>query len=160
MTDMATAVRPTKKQRALLDFIDAFITQHGYSPSYREIVNGCGYNSIATVAVHINNLIARGHLRKRGNSARSLELTQAVVPAASQKEIATTAVHLSGADWLASRVEDLMTRAEAAVRVPAKAYGDLLALLASLRVLGLDEAAEHFEPRLQALAVRIDSRDE
>jgi SOS-response transcriptional repressor LexA len=37
-------VRPTKKQRELLDFIAAFITEHGYSPSYREIMNGLNYS--------------------------------------------------------------------------------------------------------------------
>ena len=70
---MAT-VRPTKKQRELLKYIEQFIAENGYSPSYREIMKGCSYNSVATVAVHINNLIARGHLKKRDNSARSLEV--------------------------------------------------------------------------------------
>src|ERR1700742_2897401 len=70
------AVRPTKKQKELLDFIDAFITEHGYSPSYREIMNGLEYTSVATVALHVGNLIKRGHLRKRDHSARSLEVVR------------------------------------------------------------------------------------
>ena len=159
MSESTTAVRPTKKQRELLDFIDAFITQHGYSPSYREIMNGCGYSSIATVAVHINNLITRGHLRKRSNSARSLELTQAAVPASAVATVVSPAAHVSGADWLAGQVESLLDRAEAAAGVSAQAYGDLLALLASLRVLGLNEAAAAFQPRMEALTVRINSHD-
>jgi SOS-response transcriptional repressor LexA len=28
-------LRPTKKQKELLGFIDSFIAEHGYSPSYR-----------------------------------------------------------------------------------------------------------------------------
>ena len=63
--------RPTKKQRELLSFIDGFIKGYGYGPSYREIMNGLGYQSVSTVAVHIDGLIARGYLRKRDNSARS-----------------------------------------------------------------------------------------
>lgn len=35
-----TTVRPTKKQKELLIFIEDFITAHGYSPSYREIMQG------------------------------------------------------------------------------------------------------------------------
>src|ERR1700759_1920082 len=69
-----TAVRPPKKQKELLSFIEAFIVEHGYSPSYREIMNGLQYTSVATVALHVGNLIKRGHLRKRDHSARSLEV--------------------------------------------------------------------------------------
>ena len=67
-------VRPTKKQKELLEFITAFIAENGYSPSYREIMNGLQYTSVATVALHVGNLIKRGHLRKRDHSARSLEV--------------------------------------------------------------------------------------
>ncbi len=69
-------VRPTKKQQELLTFIEEFVLQHGYGPSYREIMHGQNYNSVATVAVHINNLISRGHLTKRDRSARSLEVVK------------------------------------------------------------------------------------
>jgi len=72
----AESVRPTKKQRELLEYIGSFIDEHGYSPSYREIMNGLQYNSVATVALHVGNLIKRGHLIKRTRSARSLELAQ------------------------------------------------------------------------------------
>ncbi|MDO8265758.1 MAG: hypothetical protein Q7T41_02330 [Candidatus Saccharibacteria bacterium] len=66
--------RPTKKQHETLDFIRNFIAEHGYSPSYREIMNGCNYTSVATVALHVSNLIKRGHIVKRDKSARSLEV--------------------------------------------------------------------------------------
>jgi repressor LexA len=54
-------VRPTKKQREMLSFIQTFIAENGYSPSYREIMSGLNYTSVATVALHVNNLIKRGH---------------------------------------------------------------------------------------------------
>ena len=73
---MSETVRPTKKQRELLTFIEKFIGEHGYSPSYREIMSGLNYTSVATVALHINNLIRRGHLKKRDHSARSLEVVE------------------------------------------------------------------------------------
>lgn len=62
----------TKKQRKTLDFITTFIEQRGYSPSYREIANGLKLNSVATIAQHIDTLVAKGLLVKGHNSARSL----------------------------------------------------------------------------------------
>ena len=56
-TAESKTTRPTKKQKELLDFISAFIAEHGYSPSYREIMSGLNYTSVATVSLHVNNLI-------------------------------------------------------------------------------------------------------
>lgn len=66
--------RPSKKQRELLSFIDGFIKGNGYGPSYREVMRALDYKSVSTVAVHVDGLIARGLLRKKDNSARSLEV--------------------------------------------------------------------------------------
>ena len=77
MEEKAQAIRPTKKQKELLGFIEQFIAANGYSPSYREIMQGLHYTSVATVALHVNNLIKRGHLQKRDRSARSLEVEEA-----------------------------------------------------------------------------------
>jgi repressor LexA len=79
-TNTIERVRPTKKQRELLTFIESFIAEHGYSPSYREIMNGLQYTSVATVALHVGNLIKRGHVRKRDRSARSIEVVQVNEP--------------------------------------------------------------------------------
>ena len=54
-------VRPTKKQFEILEFIEKFINEHGYSPSYREIMSGLNYTSVSTVAMHVNSLLKRGH---------------------------------------------------------------------------------------------------
>jgi SOS-response transcriptional repressor LexA len=69
-----TTNRSSKKQRELLNFVDKFIKEHGYGPSYREIMNALGYKSVSTVAIHIDNLIVKGYLRKHDKSARSLEV--------------------------------------------------------------------------------------
>lgn len=71
---MNEAARPTKKQRELLSFIDGFIKGNGYGPSYREVMRALDYKSVSTVATHIDGLIARGFLRKKDNSARTLEV--------------------------------------------------------------------------------------
>ena len=66
--------RPTKKQALVLDFIKNFILEKDESPSYREIAVGVGLSSIASVAEHIDNLIAKGYLIKNPGAARSLEV--------------------------------------------------------------------------------------
>lgn len=74
--------RASKKQQELLQFVDDFIVTNGYGPSYREIMNGLGYKSVSTVAIHVENLIAKGYLARRDKSARSLEVvkSQSSVP--------------------------------------------------------------------------------
>ena len=71
---MANQPKITKKQKVLLDFIDGFTDNQGFSPSYREIAEALGYKSIATVAEHINNLVALDLIRKNDGAARSLEV--------------------------------------------------------------------------------------
>ncbi len=68
------SARPSKKQRELLLFLTAFIKEHGYGPSYREVMRALDYKSVSTVAVHVDGLIAHGLLRKTDHSARSLEV--------------------------------------------------------------------------------------
>lgn len=64
----------TKKQQNLLNFIQDFTEENGYSPSYREIVAGLGLSSVSAVAEHINNLVEKGVIKKVPGAARSLEI--------------------------------------------------------------------------------------
>ncbi len=68
--------RVSKSQQKLLEFISEFINQHKFGPSYREIMRALDYKSVSTVAIHVNSLIAKGKLQKRGRSARSLEVVK------------------------------------------------------------------------------------
>jgi len=145
-------VRPTKKQRELLSFIDEFIKAHGYSPSYREIMRGLNYTSVATVALHVNSLIKRGHLKKRDHSARSLEVvTSGDTPA----KITSNLVAPGEEKWLVEKVEHLFGQAEESGELPAEAIDQLSILVGALRVLGLEGAAQSFVPRLTALKKRL-----
>lgn len=64
----------TKKQLAVLDFLRDFTEENGYSPSYREIMAGLSLTSVSAVAEHIDNLVAKGALKKVPGAARSLEI--------------------------------------------------------------------------------------
>lgn len=68
------AVKLTKKQLAVLDFLGDFTEENGYSPSYREIMTELGLSSVSAVAEHIDNLVSKGVIRKVSGAARSLEL--------------------------------------------------------------------------------------
>lgn len=143
----APAVRPTKRQRELLTFIERFITEHGYSPSYREIMTGLNYTSVATVALHVGNLIKRGHLRKRDRSARSIEIVHpSEAPAVTSNQIKP-----SEEKWLIQKVEHAFAEVETLGVPDEQSVSNLAILVQALHVLGLDGAAESFAPRLSAL---------
>lgn len=68
------AVKLTKKQLAVLNFIQEFTGENGTSPTYREIMEGLGLTSVSAVAEHIDNLVSKGALLKTPGEARSLEV--------------------------------------------------------------------------------------
>lgn len=150
---MNETVRPTKKQRELLTFIELFIGEHGYSPSYREIMAGLSYTSVATVALHINNLIRRGHLKKRDHSARSLEVVSPTEP----PKLATNVIKPSEEKWLVEKVEHHFAERERSNELQEGHLDHLYVLVGALKVLGLEGAAQSFVPRLTALKQRIGS---
>ena len=144
---MTETVRPTKKQRELLKFVEAFIVEHGYSPSYREIMAGCSYTSVATVALHVNSLIKRGHLQKRDHSARSLE----VINPEEAPKLATNQVKAAEEKWLIEKVDYFFAQAEAVALAEPAQIDQLYVLIGTLKILGLDAAAQSFLPRLAKL---------
>ena len=76
-------IRITKKQKRILDFIVDFKDKNGISPTYREIAAGVELKSVASVAEHIDNLVAIGALKKMGDGkARVLEVVDLTFPEA------------------------------------------------------------------------------
>lgn len=143
------SVRPTKKQQEILTYIQKFVAENGYGPSYREIMRGCGYNSVATVALHVNSLISRGHLTKRDHSARSLE----VVKQSSQSNATSSQIKITASNekWLISLIESKFNEVESAKMITQKEIDRLYILIASLTVLGFDGAAVAFKSRIKDL---------
>jgi repressor LexA len=64
----------TRRQRQLYDFIAGFVERQGYSPSFEEIREGMGLNSLATVHKHVTNLEKKGLLKRGYNRSRSIDL--------------------------------------------------------------------------------------
>ncbi len=147
---MEQKTRPTKKQKELLEFIEGFINQHGYSPSYREIMTGLNYNSVATVSLHVNNLIKRGHLLKRDHSARSLEITN---PSENPK-ITTNTVKPAEEKWLVEKINHFFKQVEQASVMEQAKIDELYVLVGTLRVFNMDGAASGFLERLNKLTTK------
>lgn len=100
------------------------------------------YKSVSTVAIHVDNLIAKGHLRKRDKSARSLEVLTPVA------NITTGPTEVTKAQekWLVDLVESRFKEYD---KEPTdKKRDDLFVLVGSLHVLGLEAAATAFKSRL------------
>lgn len=152
-----STIRPTKRQKELLTFIEDFIAAHGYSPSYREIMNGTGHTSVATVSLHVNNLVKRGHLVKREHSARSLEVVNPTKN--TQTGVEPKQLKTSEEKWLINKVELFFKEAEAAPTVSEQEFDKLYVLIGALKVLGLEGASLSFTPRLSDLKKRKENNE-
>lgn len=64
----------TKRQFEVLEFLDRFIEQKGYSPSFIEIGKSLNLSSSATIHKHIHMLEKKGFIRIGQNQSRSIEI--------------------------------------------------------------------------------------
>jgi repressor LexA len=65
----------TERQRAILDYLRAFVDEHGYPPTVREIGEAVGLRSPSTVHAHLAQLERAGLLRRDPTKPRAIELT-------------------------------------------------------------------------------------
>ncbi len=64
----------TKRQREILDFLEQYIADRGYAPSFEEIAQHFRFQSLATVHEHLSNLERKGYIRRSYNESRSVEI--------------------------------------------------------------------------------------
>ncbi|MBV8828126.1 MAG: transcriptional repressor LexA [Acidobacteriaceae bacterium] len=64
----------TRRQKEVMEFLDGFIKERGYSPSFEEIASALGLASLATVHKHVQALQAKQYLNRNYNHSRSLEI--------------------------------------------------------------------------------------
>lgn len=65
---------PTPKQKAVLDFIRSYLTDHGYSPTMQEIADERGLSKV-TAFEHVGGLVRKGLLVKETGRSRGLKPT-------------------------------------------------------------------------------------
>jgi repressor LexA len=64
----------TRKQHEILNFVTEAIAANGYAPSFEEIAERFGYQSLATVHEHLSNLERKGYIRRGYNESRAIEV--------------------------------------------------------------------------------------
>lgn len=66
----------TKRQKQILDYINEYLKEKGYSPTLEEIARHFRLSSVATVHEHLGQLISKGYLDKVPNQPRAIEINQ------------------------------------------------------------------------------------
>lgn len=64
----------TDRQKQVLDYISAFIKEHSYAPSIRDIQGHFGLKSTKGVKDHIDRLVEKGYLKRTDGTARALKV--------------------------------------------------------------------------------------
>src|SRR4051812_27911353 len=64
----------TKRQSEILTYLQTHINGQGYAPSFEEIAENFGFQSLATVHEHLTNLERKGYIRRSYNESRSIEV--------------------------------------------------------------------------------------
>ena len=64
----------TKRQSELVNYLRQFIAERGYAPSFEEIGEHFGFQSLATTHEHLTNLERKGYIRRRYNESRGIEV--------------------------------------------------------------------------------------
>ena len=72
--------RTSNKAEKIVEFVNAFVAENGYSPSVREIGEAVGLRSTASVSYHLQALQAKGILGAAGQKGRKRALAAGARP--------------------------------------------------------------------------------
>ena len=89
--------RTSNKAQMIVDYVNQFIQENGYSPSVREIGAAVGLRSTASVSYHLQALQEKGLLQSPGAKGRK----RAIVTSARQGQIPIVGVVTAGLPILA-----------------------------------------------------------
>jgi repressor LexA len=64
----------TRRQSEILSYLQTHIQEQGYAPSFEEIAERFGFQSLATVHEHLTNLERKGYIRRSYNESRAIEV--------------------------------------------------------------------------------------
>ena len=71
---MGTRAETSRKEKAILQFIEEQVMEKGYPPSVREIGKAIGLSSTATVHAYLAKLEKQGLIKKEGKKGRTLKV--------------------------------------------------------------------------------------
>jgi repressor LexA len=93
----------TKRQKQMVDYLENYISEHGYAPTLAEVGEYFGLSSLATVHKHLRNLEQKGLIRRQHNHSRALEM-------AAQSGHSTRRLELLGQVAAGTPIEAVETR--------------------------------------------------
>jgi len=64
----------TRRQSEILKYLQEHIRDRGYAPSFEEIAEQFGFQSLATVHEHLTNLERKGYIHRTHNESRAIEV--------------------------------------------------------------------------------------
>jgi len=64
----------TRRQHEILTYLQGYIADSGYAPSFEEIARRFSFTSLATVHEHLTNLERKGYIRRAHNESRAIEI--------------------------------------------------------------------------------------
>jgi repressor LexA len=103
----------TGRQREIFDFLSAYVREHGYPPTVREIGEEVGLASPSTVHAHLANLERAGLIKRDPTKPRALELVGRNRDQGSSRDSKLLSLPLvgeiaAGGPLLAEQVEDYL----------------------------------------------------
>ena len=69
----------TKRQSEILTYLQGHISEQRYAPSFEEIAEHFGFQSLATVHEHLTNLERKGYIKRAYNESRGIEVLPSTV---------------------------------------------------------------------------------
>jgi len=99
----------TRRQSEILKYLQEHIRDKGYAPSFEEIAEQFGFQSLATVHEHLTNLERKGYIHRTHNESRAIE----VLPPKGQA--GATEIPLLGRVAAGTPIESIMTQETLAV---------------------------------------------
>jgi SOS-response transcriptional repressor LexA len=109
--------RITERQLDILNFIEEYRQQNGYSPSIREIGAGTGIASTSAVNYQINRLVEGGYLARTSEVSRSFILLETAYEAMDKQSPDECAFLNLRAEVIALRTENKRIREQYETRV-------------------------------------------
>ncbi len=82
---MGTRAETSRKEKAILQFIEEQVMEKGYPPSVREIGKAIGLSSTATVHAYLSKLEKQGLIKKEGKKGRTLKVVNGLNKGMSSK---------------------------------------------------------------------------
>ncbi len=139
----------TQKQRAILDYMKAHVSEHSYWPSIRDIQAKFRFASTNAVFGHLQALERKGVLQRIPGAARAYKIAPEVIP-----DTADVVIRYEGPDDAGVPLQSIAVMGNIAAGMPD--YTESSGVLSTMQV-PIPEGSRRRAPQSFALRVRGDS---